>query len=101
MPDYNNHSSIGKVTSYTATKTGWVVVAYYGYSTTEAYTATIRVNNKTVGSYTTEATAPNGARASRGHLMIPVDAGDVVTFPNNGNTYTSYFVPGKWVDPTV
>ena len=101
MPDYDNQVSIGKIQSYTATKTGWVVVSYYGYSTTGIYTANVKVNNKLVNSVSMEAQAPNGARAVQGHIMIPVNVGDVVTFPNSGNENTSYFIPGKWVTPTV
>lgn len=101
MPDYDNQVSIGKIQSYTATKTGWVVVSYYGYATSGTYTANVKVNNKLANSVSVEAPAPNGARAAQGHIMIPVDAGDIVTFPNSGNANTSYFVPGKWVTPTV
>ena len=100
MPDYANSRSLGSINSYTATENGWVVVGYYGYATGGAYTASVKINSKPVFSYTTEAPGPNGARASRGQIMIPVSVDDKLTWPNNSNVESSYFIPGKWVAPT-
>ncbi len=99
MPDYSNQISIGKKSSYTAEKTGWIVAHYYGYSTSGTYTAQIKINNKIVFSDTTEAPSPNQARASRGQIMLPIDVGDVVTGLSATDT-NCYFIPGKWVTPT-
>lgn len=99
MPDYSNQTSLGKISSYTAVKTGWIVAHYYGYSTGGAYTARIMINNKIVHSDTTEATTSSGARASRGQIMLPIDVGDVVTGLSATET-NCYFIPGKWITPT-
>lgn len=101
MPDYDNRVSLGSISSYTATKNGWLVAGYYGYSTSGAYTASVKINNKTIFSDTTEAASSNGARASRGQIMIPVSVGDKATWNNASNVEASYFIPGKWVTPTT
>jgi len=95
LPDYSNQISLGGVNSYTVTDVGWIVSHYYGWNTTQPYKAEIKVNGKTVYTDTTEAPAPNGARASQGHIMFPVSTGDQVTGLNSDTP--SYFVPGKWV----
>lgn len=94
VPDYANATSLGSVSSYTATADGWVIVHYYGYNANLPYTATIKVNNKVVYSDTTEADAPNGARASQGDIMIQVSSGDTVV--NETGNKNMLFVPGKW-----
>ena len=77
------------------------MAGYYGYSTSGAYTASVKINNKTIFSDTTEAASSNGARASRGQIMIPVSVGDKATWNNASNVEASYFIPGKWVTPTT
>ena len=94
-PDYSNQVDLGRIAAYTATERGWVCAAYYGYSTTSTYTAVIKVNGKTVYSDTTEATSPNGARASQGIVMVPVCSGDEIT-GLSPDISSSYFIPGKW-----
>jgi len=97
VPDYANQVSLGSITTYTATADGWIVAHYYGYSTTEQYTAIININGNVVHTDTTEAQAPNGARSSQGSIMLPVCVGDVVTgLSSDGQYSTSYFIPGKW-----
>ena len=68
---------------------------YYGWNTSGPYTATIKVNDKIVYTDTTEGVGPNSARASQGHIMLPVSTGDVVT--GLSGVGESYFIPGKWV----
>lgn len=96
MPDYSNQVSLGRITEYTATEDGWICASYYGYNTNGIYTAIIKVNNKTVWTDSTEATAPNGTRASRGTIMIPLCKRDTIT-GLSGVAEDSYFIPGKWV----
>ena len=97
VPDYSNMQDLGRISRYTAQKTGWVFARVYGYSTSSTYEATLSVNGVSVYYDSVEATSGSGTRSVNSGVLIPVSAGDVVTGMATVNAGpTSKFIPGKW-----
>lgn len=97
VPDYEHAQNLSRVSSYTAPSAGWVFARVYGYDASTSYEATLYVNGITVYYDNVEATSSTGTRSVNSGVMVPVNAGDVVTGMATINAGpTSKFIPGKW-----